>query len=192
MFFEIVTTLLLFNIILCFIPSKTLSKKSIFSILILCGLILQIPLTYVTLSVYLQSILTSYLGILSFMFLLYISLKRFVDIELPHQEIYFSALTIAAGGMVFYTFALGALFFDPYRFGYEPLALLVSLSLISFFLLLKNKWLLAAILLIPMLAFHFKVISSPNLFDYYFDPLIVFCSMIWLVKPFLRKRLPAN
>lgn len=80
---------------------------------------------------------------------------------------------IALIGLVFYPLALGVSSFDAYHLGYSPILMVVSLCLLSIVAWLNGNRDLAIILLLPLLAYNFKILESVNLWDYLLDPILL-------------------
>lgn len=81
-------------------------------------------------------------------------------------------------GIVFYPLALGLGSIDPYHWGYAPLLMGISLTVASVFSWFKGSRDLAVILLLPLLAFNFKLLESVNLWDYLLDPVLLIYAVV--------------
>ena len=79
---------------------------------------------------------------------------------------------IALAGLMFYPLALGATVFDPYAWGYLSQMLAMMLAAFSAMAWWKGLRNLAVILLLPVLAYHLKMLESVNLWDYLIDPVV--------------------
>ncbi len=82
--------------------------------------------------------------------------------------------------LFFYPSSLGLSYFDPYSYGYQPYYLLIGLLAIAMLLWWKKYTLLLTIVLIDLWSFNLKVLSSNNLWDYLFDPLLLIYCLVQL------------
>lgn len=92
-------------------------------------------------------------------------------------------VTLAAG---FYPSALGAVDFDLYRLGFEPLAMLIALAVVAALAWQLREYFLLAAIVTAVLAFRFRLLESTNLWDYLFDPMLVLYCVAWLISTLLR------
>lgn len=80
---------------------------------------------------------------------------------------------VAGIGIVFYALALGVSPFDPYALGYRPWLPGAVLLLAGVLAYIKDAPGLLLLVAIPLVCFALRVLESPNLWDYYVDPLLV-------------------
>ncbi len=89
-------------------------------------------------------------------------------------------------GIIFYISRFGLILnFDLYKLGYYPQYILLFLVFFQLIIWYINK-LFALIWLIALVAFYFKLQSSVNLWDYLYDPILLF---IALYKGLVNKEL---
>lgn len=96
-------------------------------------------------------------------------------------------LTVAAiAGLLFYPMTLGLTRFDPYELGYNSLALILGLALLSVWGWCRRP---GAALLIPvgLIAFQIGVLESTNIWDYLLDPFVTLYSWVWIGMEIARK-----
>jgi hypothetical protein len=95
---------------------------------------------------------------------------------------------IIPAGLMFYPLALGMTEFDPYAWGYAPVVMVLAIAGMSLWAWKNGLRNLAVILLLPVLAFHLKLLESPNLWDYLLDPIVfVYALFQGLKLPGFRK-----
>lgn len=100
----------------------------------------------------------------------------------------FGLFTVA--GWAFYSLALGLELglgsLDVYGWGYEGLAMPLVLTLLVLWAWLGRWPHLAMLLFVPLLAWHFGLLGSNNLWDYLLDPFLVLGSSLWLARTLFR------
>ena len=89
---------------------------------------------------------------------------------------------IAATGSAFYALALGSGPFDPYRYGYQPVILVVLLALAALYLWRRGQSLWLWLLVIDLLAFALGLPESTNLWDTLLDPLLILACGVLAVR----------
>lgn len=87
----------------------------------------------------------------------------------------------ALTGLLFYPLALGLGMLDPYRWGFQPQALIVGVALLTLLLLWMGNLLLVAMLSLATLAFALQIKGSANYWDYLLDPFIVLYAVCGLL-----------
>jgi hypothetical protein len=97
---------------------------------------------------------------------------------------------IALLGAVFYPLSLGLSSIDPYQLGYAPLLMSGLLFLLSVTAWLGAKRGLAAVLLLPLIAYNLSLLESTNLWDYLLDPILFIYALVqvWVGREFLRSK----
>jgi hypothetical protein len=99
---------------------------------------------------------------------------------------------VAVVGAGFYVLALGVSPFDPYTLGFRPALLGAILLLAGVLAYIKRKPGLLVLVAIPLLAYDMRALESPNLWDYYIDPLLVLYASVRLSQQirsrYLRSR----
>lgn len=93
---------------------------------------------------------------------------------------------IAIPALVFYPLALGASPVDPYNWGFQPLVLTVSCLLLAAILWLRKQRVLAWMIPAAVACHQLGLLESDNLWDYLFDPYLVFYSWGWGVRRLLE------
>ncbi len=103
--------------------------------------------------------------------------------ELPLKR----RLILCLGMVIFYVLALGSGPFDPYAYGYQPWAILAGLTA---WVVWRNRSAPCLILLIgvDLAIFALHGISSDNLWDYLFDPVLMIVLGISLIRPLMSHR----
>jgi hypothetical protein len=97
---------------------------------------------------------------------------------------------IALTGWLFYPLALGLGSLDPYAWGYGDLWLPLAVTLLALGAWLKGWYLLALVLVLPLIAWQLALLGSNNLWDYLLDPFVLLGSSFWWVARVFRP-LPA-
>lgn len=91
-------------------------------------------------------------------------------------------LCIGLAGLLFYVLALGGAIKlglpDPYRFGFQPAALLGALALPAFILCWRGQTLWLWLLSIDLAVFAFDLHASRNFWDVLIDPQLVIVCLI--------------
>ena len=89
-------------------------------------------------------------------------------------------------GSVLYPLALGLGNVDPYAWGWSFSILFPIVALITIYLIWKqNRF--GLLLFLSILAYDFRVLDSPNFWDYLVDPLYWLVSLFLLTKTALKK-----
>ena len=89
---------------------------------------------------------------------------------------------VALLAAVFYPLVLGLSPIDPYNWGFQPLYLsIILLGIASIYWILKER-VLAWLLLVVVICHQIGLLESDNLWDYLFDPFLVFYSWGWAVR----------
>ncbi|MCF6281732.1 MAG: hypothetical protein L3J28_05880 [Candidatus Polarisedimenticolaceae bacterium] len=92
---------------------------------------------------------------------------------------------IAITGALFYPFALGLTYTDPYIWGFSSylmLAIVVTLALLAW----QRRWYFSTLIIsVALLGWSFGLLESRNLWDYLLDPAIfIYTAMGCLIKLF--------
>jgi hypothetical protein len=91
----------------------------------------------------------------------------------------------AVTGLALYPMALGLGMFDPYVLGWDfSLLFVVFLVLTVILLYFKNR--LGIVLMLCILSYNLQLLESPNLWDYFIDPIFVIISYIQLIKGLIK------
>jgi hypothetical protein len=88
-------------------------------------------------------------------------------------------------GLVLYPMALGLGPFDPYVLGWH-FSWLFGIFMVLTIVLLWRKNRLGIVLMLSILGYNFQLLESPNLWDYFIDPIYLIISIIALVVQFFR------
>jgi len=104
---------------------------------------------------------------------------------IPQRQKITVALALVVLATCFYPSALGAIDFDMYRLGFEPVSLLIVLAVIALLAWQLREYFLLASIVTAVFAFHFQLLESTNLWDYLFDPLLVLYCATWLLATLL-------
>ena len=91
-------------------------------------------------------------------------------------------LFISLLGLVFYPLALGLGDWDPYRFGYQPLALLTLLAIPALIAWWRGQAVWLWLLAVDLIAWAAGLLESPNLWDTLLDPLLVLTCLFLAVR----------
>ncbi len=86
---------------------------------------------------------------------------------------------VALAGAVLYPAALGALPFDVYRYGYQPLVLLAVLLVLALGAWRLRQPAAALLVLLAVAAFDFRLLESDNLWDYVVDGWVTLYAWGW-------------
>ena len=89
-------------------------------------------------------------------------------------------------GLALYPMALGLGPFDPYVLGWH-FSWLFGIFLVLTIILLVKKNRLGIVLMLSILGYNLQLLESPNLWDYFIDPIFLIISIIALVVKFLRR-----
>ena len=89
---------------------------------------------------------------------------------------------IALAGAIFYPLALGFGNLDPYRFGFQPVYLVVLTMLPALLLWWRQQPLWLWLLTIDLAAFVLHVLESSNFWDYLLDPLLAFGCLLLAIR----------
>ncbi|MCP5102177.1 MAG: hypothetical protein GY950_02300 [bacterium] len=92
-----------------------------------------------------------------------------------------------SAGLLLYPMALGLGPFDPYSLGWEfsPFFILL-MGVTIFFLYNRNGF--GIVLMLCILAYHLRLLESPNLWDYFVDPFFAVVSFAALAKRLWRNQ----
>lgn len=85
---------------------------------------------------------------------------------------------IAVVGTLFYPFALGLSYFDPYGLGYGSYGLLLGVLLLALLAWQRGWYFSSAIISVALLGLSFGLLESRNLWDYLLDPAIYIFALI--------------
>ncbi|MRD72240.1 hypothetical protein GH865_03105 [Rhodocyclus tenuis] len=92
------------------------------------------------------------------------------------------------GALLLYPLALGAAYYDPYRWGFGEPAFLGSLLVLSLLAIAARLPLVAVAISLAVLAWAAGVYESRNLWDYLLDPLLaLYAFAACLRAPFARR-----
>lgn len=103
--------------------------------------------------------------------------------ELPFKR----RLILCLGMLVFYVLALGSGPVDPYAYGYQPWAILVALT----------AWVawqgraapgLTLLLGVDLAVYALHGLTSDNLWDYLFDPILMIILGVSVIRPLMSRR----
>jgi len=112
-------------------------------------------------------------------------MKRPEETQLTGMLWMFVAMTL-----VLYPATLGLTYVDPYRLGYAPRLLLVTVGALTLALLWRRQYLAMAMLCVATLAFTLDMKASTNYWDYLIDPsLSIFCIVV-LLRRHARRVIP--
>jgi len=89
---------------------------------------------------------------------------------------------VALVALLFYPFALGFTYFDPYAAGYGSFAMLGALAVLTLAAWLARQPVVVAILVIALAAQLAGALESSNLWDYLLDPLLAVYAMAWSLR----------
>ena len=85
---------------------------------------------------------------------------------------------IAVAGTLFYPFALGVGYFDPYSLGYGSYGLLLGALLLALLAWQRGWYFSSLIISVALLGWSFGLLESRNLWDYLIDPAIYIYALI--------------
>ncbi|MDH5631790.1 MAG: hypothetical protein OEZ10_02220 [Gammaproteobacteria bacterium] len=105
--------------------------------------------------------------------------KNLVDFN-SHRWLY---PVIVVAGIVLYPAALGLGPIDSYQWGFSGLALPVAVLLVTVFMILKEAWFAASLLVVAVLLAGIPAMESRNLWDYLLDPAV----FVYALFPVVRK-----
>ncbi len=109
--------------------------------------------------------------------------RHWFHAELPlHRRI-----ALLAGVVLFYVLALGSWSFDPYAYGYQPWVLLGALSI---WVTWRGRVApgVTLILAVDLAAYGLHALTSDNLWDYLFDPVLVIVLGISVFRGVMSRR----
>ncbi len=104
----------------------------------------------------------------------------------PTPWVFKLSLTIIA--VAFYPFALGLTMFDPYAWGYGSIPFFIGVLIFAVICGLANWTKGVWIIGLAIIAWGVHWHESANLWDYLFDPLLVFWAVLSLIGATMRKR----
>ncbi|WP_447754281.1 hypothetical protein [Pseudomonas nicosulfuronedens] len=87
-------------------------------------------------------------------------------------------LVFAVLGLVLYPASLGLSYLDPYRWGYQPVWLLLAIAALTLGLLCLGNWLGVAMLVLATLAYALRGDGPGNYWNYLLDPLLVLYALL--------------
>lgn len=113
--------------------------------------------------------------------------RQWMAAELPFRR----RLVLLAGLVLFYVLALGSGPVDPYAYGYQPRLLLVVLGL---WVLWRGRGLpgLTLLLALGLSIFGLHGLTSDNLFDYLFDPVLTIVLGISVIRGVMSRRFSSS
>lgn len=171
---------------------RWLPSKWLLVVLLMGAVMALVPLNNLLVGGYIFS-LTSYLAIPSMLLLLGMLFSSFAGQRCEtfqrvwssqHQWLVVAGFFVIAGFFL-YPMTAGLTLFDPYRLGYlgTPGSVMLCAYLLCWALLsiIKRWYLLLALILTSVLAYHFKLLPSLNLWDYVIDPLVFIYSLFTLL-----------
>ncbi len=94
---------------------------------------------------------------------------------------------VALAALLFYPFALGWTYFDPYGAGFGSYVMLGTLAAFSLAAWIARQHVVVAILVLGLAAQLAGALESRNLWDYLLDPLLAVYALAWCA-PRLRPR----
>lgn len=107
---------------------------------------------------------------------------------LPRQQLRQVCWLLVLVATCFYPPSLGVDGIDPYSWGYGNVNLNIALLLVGGVALVLRNYLLCVLLVVAQLAFAARLLVSDNLWDYLFDPFLVFWAIGWLVQDWRQAR----
>ena len=107
---------------------------------------------------------------------------------LPRQQLRQVCWLLLVVAIGFYPPSLGVGGIDPYGWGYGSVNLSIALLLVGGVALVLRNYLLCLLLVVVQLAFAARLLVSDNLWDYLFDPFLVFWAIGWLVQDWRQAR----
>lgn len=190
-FLYVLSQLLLLAVLCTVLMGKFVKESARLRIIIVVLLVSGyfIPVNGLTIVQWLRSVVGD-LSVLMLVMLINILVKRLFNFNLlnPASRQYL-LWSIVIVGILFYPFALGLGFVDPYHFGYAPAVMGVSLMLMSMVCWFTGKRDLAVVLLLPLLAFNLQLLESSNLWDYVLDPILFAYALVQSVTYWWSNRL---
>lgn len=113
--------------------------------------------------------------------------QRWLASELPFRR----RLLLLVGLVAFYVLALGSGPFDPYAYGYQPRLLLAVLGL---WVLWRGRALpgLTLLLALALSVYALHGLTSDNLFDYLFDPVLTIVLGISVIRGVMSRRFSSS
>ncbi|SDR84642.1 hypothetical protein SAMN05216421_0437 [Halopseudomonas xinjiangensis] len=156
------------------LPTRALSRRSQLAVLGAALAIGAVPVSGgMPLAGYLRA-LTDDLAITSVALLAAAALHRLGWLSTPSSADRLQCYVFfIAAGLILYPAALGVGMTDPYRWGYDPLMLIVVVGALALLMVWWGNRQLAAVLAIASLAYALRLKSSTNFWDYIVDPLVV-------------------
>ena len=113
--------------------------------------------------------------------------RSWVTAELPFRR----RLWLLAGLVLFYVLALGSGPVDPYAYGYQPRLLLL---LLGAWVLWRGRALpgLTLLLALSLAVYGLHGLTSDNLFDYLFDPVLTIVLGISVIRGVMSRRFSSS
>ncbi|MFN0305396.1 MAG: hypothetical protein ACKVQU_34170 [Burkholderiales bacterium] len=102
------------------------------------------------------------------------------------------ALIAVIGALFLYPFALGATLFDPYRLGYDSVALVGVVLAIALAAAYAGRTLVAVSLALGVIAWSAGWYASTNLFDYLLDPMLAGWAVLTVISRRRVRLLPRS
>ena len=92
----------------------------------------------------------------------------------------------AVAGLILYPAWMGYIPVEVYRFGYQPVVLLLALLALAIVAWVSRRRAAALFPLIVVVAFDFQLLGSSNLWDYMIDPLVTIFAWGWAIHSLAR------
>lgn len=153
------------------------------SLLLTCCLLSGfIPVDGLGLAAYLRSF-TDDLAITTLIALSWLTLNRLGMAKRARPfEVTSALIMISLMALILYPATLGLTYFDPYRWGFNPQAMIVAVGISTLILFWKGQILATVMLAGATLGFALRIKPSENYWDYLVDPVIaLFCSVTVVV-----------
>ncbi|MFT5575657.1 MAG: hypothetical protein ACI89D_001175 [Bermanella sp.] len=112
--------------------------------------------------------------------------------KVPRRDIFCLAAILAPLALWFYPLSLGITLHDPYQLGYNATVLSIVLLAAGLLAWLRAYFVVVAILSLDLLAYHFEVLESNNLWDYLIDPCLAIFALYHVPSALLSRRAKAT
>lgn len=183
---HITFALLLFLVV----PSKNVAWQGRLILLVLAGAASFVAIDGLSLGDYMRSY-TDDLAVTTLLILLWSGLSRLRgthSLSRPHKN--HMALCFTVMAVFLYPATLGMSTIDPYRLGYSPAPLLVSMAAVCLWLWWLGNHVTLGVIALATGAFLLGVKHSDNYWDYLIDPLLGVYSLGYLIAQLFRTGWP--
>lgn len=158
--------------------------KYVLAVLVLVWALLPFPWGAAS---WVLSYLSSFSVTSALLALVAIQLRLGGTFALPPRQLKQACWLLLLLAICFYPPSLGVDGLDPYGWGYGNIWLSVGVLVLGLVALALRNYLVCVVLIAAQLAFAARLLVSDNLFDYLFDPFLVFWVIGWLLRDWRQR-----